>query len=79
MSQHDELDAEEPQIKDEQTKDLFIDYLKRNPYLRFFQAVRNFTTQYIDRSVNYIVAADHSHIIEDTFPWECDEKMKEIK
>ena len=67
------------QIKDEQTKDLFIDYLKRNPNLRFFQAVRNFTTEYIDQRVNYIMAADHSHIIEDTFPWECYEKMKEIK
>lgn len=66
-------------IRDEKTRKLFIQYLEENPEQRFFQAVRNFTFQYISQAYRieacyYKKEGDER---KDTYYWECDEMLKE--
>lgn len=62
-------------IRDERTKQLFINYLKKHPDERFMQAVRNF----ID--VPFLVVSGdpprEGRDGIDTFYWECDEMLEE--
>ena len=68
--------------RDYKTKKEFIKYLKRTPSQRFFQAVCNFTKEYLDANFDTISATSVSETEkgtriknEDTFYWECDEKF----
>jgi hypothetical protein len=66
-------------IRDEKTKTAFGAYMKLHPDERFFQAVRNFTREYLDKTTNFIAASDNivAGSFVDTFHWECDEMLKE--
>lgn len=65
--------------RDHNTKEWFISYLYNHKDERFFQAVRNFTREYLDRTANVIAASDNGAVgsFVDTFYWECDEMLKE--
>lgn len=58
-------------IRDERTKQLFINYLKKHPDERFMQAVRNFI------GAPYLVVTGSVPEKGDTFYWECDEMLEE--
>lgn len=62
-------------VRDKKTKKAFIRYLKRYKDMRFYQAVLNFTSEFLDDSTAKILA-DKKTTMEDTFYWECDEKIK---
>ena len=66
--------------RDHNTKERFISYLYNHKDERFFQAVRNFTNQYLDGKVDR-VCCHRSHRkaewCDDTFYWECDEMLEE--
>lgn len=64
-------------IRDEKTKQLFINYLEEHPSERFMQAVRNFTLHYLDEYSAYICSSFGDGTFKDTFYWECDEMLKE--
>ena len=67
--------------RDYKTKKEFIRYLKHTPSQRFFQAVCNFTKEYLDSDFDTISATSWGKSEEvaakneDTFYWECDEKL----
>lgn len=67
--------------RDSKTKYAFMEYISDHKQERFFQAVRNFTRQYLRDNVTHIEAAslnDNNYgPCEDTFYWECDEMLKE--
>lgn len=63
------------EARDKKTKKAFIRYLKRYKGMRFYQAVLNFTNEFLDDSTVKILA-DKKTAMEDTFYWECDEKIK---
>jgi hypothetical protein len=65
-------------IRDKETKDRFIEYLQNNPEQRFFQAVRNFTLENLNKYSSFICSTSGDGSFEDTFNWECD-KMLENK
>lgn len=75
-------ETEKP-VRDINTKTTFVLYLHEHPNERFFQAVRNFTRQYLRDDVTHIEAANLNENdygrCEDTFYWECDEMLKEEK
>lgn len=58
-------------VRDEKTRQLFIEYLEEHPDERFMQAVRNFI------GVPFLVASGSAPKEGDTFYWECDEMLKE--
>lgn len=66
-------------VRDLKTKTAFEAYMTLHPEERFFQAVRNFTYQYISPAYRleacyYKKEGDER---KDTFYWECDEMLKE--
>lgn len=65
--------------RDSKTKYAFMEYISDHKDERFFQAVRNFTRQYLKGNVTHIEAAslngDDYGPCEDTFYWECDEML----
>lgn len=66
-------------VRDQKTKEAFIEYLDKHKDERFFQAVRNFTYQYISPAYRieacyYKKEGDER---KDTFYWECDEMLEE--
>lgn len=65
--------------RDAKTKAAFEAYMTLHPEQRFFQAVRNFTREYLDKTANFIAASDNivAGSFIDTFHWECDEMLKE--
>lgn len=63
--------------RDANTKSAFIKYLDGHKEERFFQAIRNFTKQYLDKEANFICASDSRYSFEDTFNWECDDMLEE--
>lgn len=63
------------EVRDKKTKKAFIRYLKQYKGMRLFQAVFNFTNEFLDDDTIKILA-DKKTSIEDTFYWECDEKIK---
>lgn len=63
------------EVRDKKTKKAFIRYLKQYKGMRFYQAVFNFTNEFLDDDTVKILA-DKQTSIEDTFYWECDEKIK---
>ena len=65
--------------RDAKTKAAFEAYMTLHPEERFFQAVRNFTREYLDKTANFIAASDNglAGSFVDTFYWECDEMLKE--
>lgn len=70
--------------RDSKTKHAFMEYLSDHKSERFFQAIRNFSDDYLccDGSLNciaYIKADDYNaqNSPVDTFYWECDEMLKE--
>lgn len=65
-------------IRDKETKDKFIEYLQNNPEQRFFQAVRNFTSENLNKYSSFICSTSGDGSFEDTFYWKCD-KMLENK
>lgn len=66
-------------IRDKNTKELFIEYLKNNPEQRFFQSVRNFTLENLSRYARFICASSERSTFEDTFNWECDKMLENNK
>ena len=66
--------------RDSKTKYAFVEYLNGHKDERFFQAILNFTNQYLDRKVTR-VCCHRSHRkaewCDDTFYWECDDMLKE--
>lgn len=70
--------ASEPE-RDKMTKWKFFEYLQFHKDERFFQAVMNFTNQFLDGKVNR-VCCHRSHRkaewCDDTFYWECDEMLE---
>lgn len=70
--------ASEPE-RDKMTKWKFFEYLQFHKDERFFQAIRNFTKEYIDVAANFIASSDNGVVgsFVDTFYWECDEMLKE--
>lgn len=65
-------------MKDRKTKEQFVQYLNENPDLRFFQAIRNFTLENLNKYSSFICSTTGDGSFEDTFNWECD-KMLESK
>lgn len=67
--------------RDSKTKYAFMEYISNHKEERFFQAVRNFTRQYLRDNITHIEAASLNSSdygpCEDTFYWECDEMLKE--
>lgn len=63
---------------DSKTKALFIQYLKDHKSERFFQAIRNFTLENLNKYSSFICSTTGDGSFEDTFNWECD-KMLESK
>ena len=63
-------------IRDKETKDKFIEYLQNNPEQRFFQAVRNFTLENLNKYSSFICSTSGDGSFEDTFNWECDEMLE---
>ena len=66
-------------VRDMKTKAAFEAYMTLHPEERFFQAVRNFTYQYISpvyrlEACYYKMEVDER---KDTFYWECDDMLKE--
>lgn len=67
-------------VRDEKTKAAFEAYIALNPEQRFFQAVRNFASEYLGDEFNFIYASNKPHDsyiqhyegFQDTFPFECD-------
>lgn len=57
-------------IRDEKTKQLFIEYLEEHPDERFMQAVRNFI------GAPFLVVSEVPPTKGDTFYWECDEMLR---
>lgn len=72
------VEVPEP-IRDNKTKEAFIEYLDKHKDERFFQAIRNFAGEYLGDEFNFIysskMAIDVSH---DTFYLECD-RLHELK
>ena len=76
--------APEPE-RDRMTKWKFFEYLQFHKDERFFQAIRNFTGEYMDNDANFLFVSKYSledyirHYDKfyDTFYWECDEMLKE--
>ena len=66
------------QMRDRKTKEQFIKYLNDNPEQRFFQAIRNFTLENLNKYSSFICSTTGDGSFEDTFNWECD-KMLENK
>lgn len=66
-------------VRDLKTRVAFEAYMTLHPDERFFQAVRNFTRKYLDRTANFIAVSDNAVAgsFVDTFHWECDEMLKE--
>lgn len=62
--------------RDSKTKALFIEYLKSYPHERFFQAVRNFSREFLDDESNFILSSPDAEHFKDTFNWECDKKLE---
>lgn len=62
--------------RDSKTKALFIQYLKDHKSERFFQAIRNFTNENIEKT-NFIHHSVDNQTFNDTFYWECDSKLKD--
>lgn len=68
------------QVRDNKTKEAFIDYLNKHKDERFFQAIRNFTSLYLDGKADRVCCHRYYRKAEwcdDTFYWECDEMLKE--
>ena len=65
-------------MRDRKTKEQFIKYLNDNPEQRFFQAIRNFTLENLNKYSSFICSTTGDGSFEDTFNWECD-KMLESK
>lgn len=65
-------------VRDVKTKAAFEAYMTLHPEQRFFQAVRNFTREYLDGTANIIAASDNgvAGSFVDTFYWECDEMIE---
>jgi len=65
--------------RDAKTKAAFEAYMTLHPDERFFQAVLNFTSRYLDGKVDR-VCCHRSHRkaewCDDTFYWECDDMLK---
>lgn len=69
--------------KDRKTKKEFIRFLKKYKTMRFFQAVTNFTNENLDSGITSVYVGKSSiskggkvkNKYEDTFFWECDEKL----
>lgn len=66
-------------VRDQKTKEAFIEYLDKHKDERFFQALRNFSKGYLGEEFNFIYSSkmpiDVSH---DTFYLECD-RIHELK
>lgn len=70
-------------IKDKKTKKEFVRYLRNCKSQRFFQAVVNFTKENLDSDIKSIYAGKDTvsmmgkigNKYEDTFFWECDDKL----
>lgn len=65
-------------MRDRKTKEQFVQYLNENPEQRFFQAIRNFTLENLNKYSLFICSTTGDGSFEDTFNWECD-KMLENK
>lgn len=65
-------------MRDRKTKEQFVQYLNENPEQRFFQAIRNFTLENLNKYSSFICSITCDGSFEDTFNWECD-KMLESK
>ena len=65
-------------MRDRKTKEQFVQYLNENPEQRFFQAIRNFTLENLNKYSSFICSTTGDGSFEDTFNWECD-KMLESK
>lgn len=67
--------------RDKGTKYAFVEYLNHHREERFFQAVRNFASEYLGDEFNFIYSSKrpldyyvrHYDKFQDTFPFECDE------
>ena len=64
------------QMRDRKTKEQFVQYLNDNPEQRFFQAVRNFTLENLNKYSSFICSTSGDGSFEDTFNWECDEMLE---
>lgn len=65
--------------RDAKTKHAFLEYLNGHKDERFFQAVRNFTMEFLDSKANFVLVGSDPESPEllDTFYWECDMMLKE--
>lgn len=73
------MEVPEP-IRDNKTKEAFIEYLDKHKAERFFQAVLNFTSLYLDGKVDRVCchrSYRKAEWCDDTFYWECDNMLKE--
>lgn len=63
-------------MRDRKTKEQFVKYLNENPDLRFFQAIRNFTLENLNKYSSFICSTTGDGSFEDTFNWECDKMLE---
>lgn len=73
-------------VRDKQSKKALIKYLKRGKEQRLFQCITNFVKENLDSKIHsvYVGKYDMDELVnreakasyEDTFFWECDEKLK---
>lgn len=73
-------------VRDKKSKKALIRYIKRQKGQRLFQCITNFTKENLDSSIDSVYVGVHSRDLvnkrakakyEDTFFWECDEKLKD--
>lgn len=63
-------------MRDRKTKEQIVQYLNENPEQRFFQAVRNFTLENLNKYSSFICSTSGDGSFEDTFYCECDEMLE---
>lgn len=82
IKEWEEYESVEPLIKDEKTKEAFIEHLDKHKDERFFQAVRNFAKEYLGDDFKFIYSCerpiDTVDRCYDTFYLVCDE-LHEIR
>lgn len=67
-------------VRDKRSKKALIRYIKRSPQQRLFQCITNFTKENIDSEIRSVFAGKDKGEwgeYEDTFFWECDEKIRD--
>lgn len=63
-------------VRDEKSKKALIKYIKHCPHQRLFQCITNFVAEELGEDILSVYVAT-SDGYEDTFFWECDEKLED--